>query len=113
MQDPNAQYIPVVLVQSMPVPKAPQWQTLSFFVTPSWLHCFVVNVHDTGFVPFEQTNPVDSLQNLVPSQRHFAVLEVKPLVCVQSDAAMHRQKLALLEVHDAVEVESVLYLRSL
>ena len=41
----------------------------------------------------------------------MSVFDVAPLVCVQSDAAMHRQKLAPLEVHDAVEVDNVLYLR--
>ena len=48
----------------------------------------------------------------VPPHKHASVLDVAPLVCVQSDAAMHRQK-SEEEVHDLVEVDSVLYLRLL
>ena len=43
----------------------------------------------------------------VPPHKHASVLDVAPLVCVQSGAAMHRQKLEL-EVHNAVEVDTVL-----
>ena len=38
------------------------------------------------------------------------MFDVAPLICEQSDAAMHRQK-SEFKVHDAVEVDSVLYLR--
>ena len=38
-----------------------------------------------------------------------ASFNVAPLVSVQSDAATHRQKLELV-VHDAVEVDNVLYI---
>ena len=47
----------------------------------------------------------------VSPHKQASVFDVAPLVCVQSDAAMHRQKSALLKVHDAVEVDSLLYLR--
>jgi len=46
----------------------------------------------------------------IPPHKHASVFDVAPLVCVQSDAVMHRQK-SELEVHNAVEVDSVLYLR--
>ena len=48
----------------------------------------------------------------VPPHKQVAVFDVAPLVCVQSVAAMHRQKSELL-VHDAVEVDFVLYFRLL
>ena len=43
----------------------------------------------------------------VPPHRQGAVFDVAPLVCVQSGAATHRQKTEE-EVHDALEVDSVL-----
>ena len=49
----------------------------------------------------------------VPPHKQASVFDVAPLVCVQSDAAMHRQKSEKVESHNAVEVDSVLYLRLL
>ena len=43
----------------------------------------------------------------VPPHKQTSVFDVAPLVCVQSDAAMHRQK-SELKVHDRVEVDFVL-----
>ena len=48
----------------------------------------------------------------VPPHKQVLVFDVPPLVCVQSVAAMHRQKSEFL-VHDAVEVDFVLYFRLL
>ena len=47
----------------------------------------------------------------VRPHKQASVFDVAPLVCVQSGAAMHRQKMENEEwkVHDAVEVDSVLY----
>ena len=52
------------------------------------------------------------MQNPIPPHKQGAVFDVTPMVCVQSDAATHRQK-SELKVHDLVEVDSVLYLRLL
>ena len=48
----------------------------------------------------------------VPPHKQIAVFDVAPLVCVQSGAATHRQKLEL-KVHDRVEVNFVLKFRLL
>ena len=48
----------------------------------------------------------------VPPHEQASVFDVTPLVCVQSDAATHRQK-SELKVHDRVEVDIVLYFRLL
>ena len=58
-----------------------------------------------------QNRPEPAVQSTpVPPHKQTSMFDVAPVVCVQSGAAMHRQKLAPLEVHDAVEVDLVLYL---
>ena len=52
------------------------------------------------------------VQYPISPHKQGAVFDVAPLVCAQSGAATHRQK-AELVVHDAVDVDSVLYLRLL
>ena len=56
-------------------------------------------------VAFVHRNPVAAVQTTL-SQMHVPLFNVAPLVCVQSGAAMHRQD--RVEVHNAVEVDSVL-----
>ena len=46
----------------------------------------------------------------VPPHKQASVFDVAPLVCVQPGAATHRQKSEFL-VHNAVEVDTVLYNR--
>ena len=54
-----------------------------------------------------QYRPEAGLQTTpVPPHKHTSVFDVAPLVCVQSGAATHRQD--RVEVHNAVEVDSVL-----
>ena len=62
-------------------------------------------------VAFVHRNP-EAAVHPVPPHKQASVFDVAPLVCVQSGAAMHRQYSAS-SVHDAVEVDLVLYLRLL
>ena len=56
-----------------------------------------------------QKRPEAAVQRTpVPPHTHALVFDVAPLVCVQSGAAMHRQKLDQAESHDVVEVDFVL-----
>ena len=53
-----------------------------------------------------QNRPEPAVQSTpVPPHKQTSMFDVAPVVCVQSGAAMHRH---LLEVHDVVEVNSVL-----
>ena len=52
-----------------------------------------------------QNSPVVAVQPVAP-HKQASVFVDSPLVCVQSDAAVHRHE-SVLE-HDAVEVDSVL-----
>ena len=56
----------------------------------------------------EVQNRPEAAVHPVPPHKQVSMFDVAPLVCVQLDAAMHRQKSEPPEVHDVVEVDFVL-----
>ena len=86
------------------VPPVPHRHSSSLATAPAVCAHVGGGVH--LLVAFVHRNPVAAVHT-VPPHKQVSVFDVAPLVCVQSDAATHRQKSEFL-VHDAVEVGSIL-----